>query len=72
MRVFLIIRLNPDVIVTGERHNLELVHYETLDNFRYEQGKGVRGHLFVMVKKLDGTEETTSTAHNDSSNMEEL
>jgi len=38
------------VISTGEAHGLHLLHYESLDGFRHEQGKIVRGHLFVMRK----------------------
>ncbi|KAL7569844.1 hypothetical protein ACA910_008513 [Epithemia clementina (nom. ined.)] len=50
------------VIATGQRHGLTLVHYETLDNFRYEQGQGVRGHLFVMTKTVATTTNNQSTA----------
>lgn len=35
----------------GESHQLKVVHYETLDGFRHEMGKAVRGHLFVMRKQ---------------------
>ena len=35
----------------GQRHSLQLVHYEPLDGFRYERGVAVRGHAFVVQKK---------------------
>jgi predicted TPR repeat methyltransferase len=38
------------VASVAEKHNLNLVHYEPLDGFRQEQGKAVRGHLFVLRK----------------------
>ncbi|KAL9191055.1 hypothetical protein ACHAXT_000761 [Thalassiosira profunda] len=41
---------------TAKFHSLETVLYEKLDNFREEQGVGVRGHLFVM-KKQTGKDE---------------
>ena len=34
----------------GRDHQLELLHYESLDGFRHEMGKAVRGHIFVMKK----------------------
>jgi len=38
------------VLATGEAHKLQLVHYEKLDDFRFERGVGVSGHIFVMKK----------------------
>jgi predicted TPR repeat methyltransferase len=38
------------VLSTGQAHELQLVHYERLDDFRFERGVGVRGHIFVMRK----------------------
>jgi predicted TPR repeat methyltransferase len=38
------------VTMSAQRHGLQVIHYETLDGFRYEQGVAVRGHLFVMQK----------------------
>lgn len=38
------------VLDVGTSHHLSLVHYETLDGFRHEHGRDVRGHLFVMQK----------------------
>ena len=35
----------------GKEHDLYLFHYEPLDNFRYENGKGVGGHIFIMQKR---------------------
>jgi len=43
------------VIRTANEHDFQVVHYETLDNFRYESGAGVRGHVFVMQKMGDDT-----------------
>lgn len=39
----------------ARQHALKVVHYEELNNFRYEGGQGVRGHIFVVKK--DSTEE---------------
>lgn len=36
----------------GTTTGLELIHYESLDGFRFEQGSEVRGHLFVMKKPV--------------------
>jgi predicted TPR repeat methyltransferase len=38
------------VVSVGEAVGLDLLHYESLDGFRHEHGKDVRGHLFVMRK----------------------
>jgi len=38
------------VVNVGRAHNLALIHYESLDGFRHDHGKDVRGHLFVMQK----------------------
>jgi predicted TPR repeat methyltransferase len=35
----------------GKDHDLQLMHYEPLENFRYENGKGVGGHIFVVQKR---------------------
>ncbi|KAI2503964.1 methyltransferase domain-containing protein [Fragilaria crotonensis] len=35
----------------GKEHDLHLFHYEPLENFRYENGKGVNGHIFIMQKR---------------------
>jgi hypothetical protein len=35
----------------GEAHSLKLVHYEPMIDFRFEQGVGVQGHIFVMQKQ---------------------
>jgi len=43
------------VLEVAESHGLTLVHYEPLDNFRYERGVGVRGHIFVMRKSSSST-----------------
>ena len=36
----------------ADSNMMEVVHYETLDGFRYEKGIAVRGHLFVMKTKM--------------------
>ena len=41
----------------GSTHQLELIHYESLDGFRHEMGKAVRGHIFVMRKRQQSTDE---------------
>ena len=38
------------VLNMGKENSLRLVHYEPLIDFRYENGVGVRGHIFVMQK----------------------
>ncbi len=40
----------------GKDHHLELLHYESLDGFRHEMGKAVRGHVFVMKKRSSNDE----------------
>lgn len=35
---------------SGEKNSMRLFHYEPLDDFRRENGVGVRGHLFLMQK----------------------
>lgn len=35
----------------GIIHGLKVIHYESLDGFRREMGKDVRGHIFVMEKQ---------------------
>jgi len=45
------------VINLGRSHKLSLVHYESLDGFRHEHGKDVRGHLFVMKKSINKNED---------------
>lgn len=35
----------------GEAHSLKLVHYEPMTDFRFENGVGVQGHIFVMQKQ---------------------
>jgi len=36
----------------GKSHELHVVHYEPLENFRTENGVGVRGHMFVMQRRI--------------------
>lgn len=38
------------------QHSLRIVHYEELIDFRYENGVGVRGHIFVLQKQLKSNE----------------
>jgi predicted TPR repeat methyltransferase len=35
----------------GKHHDLHLMHYEPLESFRYENGKGVNGHIFILQKR---------------------
>jgi len=42
---------------TARAHSLDTVLYETLDNFREENGVGVRGHLFVLKKQKEKRDE---------------
>lgn len=35
----------------GEAHSLKLIHYEPMTDFRFENGVGVQGHIFVMQKQ---------------------
>jgi len=44
------------VLNVGKKFDLELVHYEPLDGFRFEHGVGVRGHIFVMRKTVKDQE----------------
>jgi len=41
----------------GEVHNLKLVHYEPMADFRFENGVGVQGHIFVMQKQTSIAEQ---------------
>jgi len=47
------------VVEVANAHNLEFVHYEPLKDFRYERGKGVSGHIFVL-RKGDGNDSANS------------
>lgn len=38
------------VEAVGASHSLQVFHYEPLNDFRFENGVGVRGHIFVMHK----------------------
>jgi predicted TPR repeat methyltransferase len=40
----------------GKEHDLHLIHYEPLENFRYETGKGVSGHVFIVQKRTTDQE----------------
>ena len=41
----------------GTTHDLTVIHYESLDGFRHEHGKDVRGHMFVMQKGAKSAKE---------------
>jgi predicted TPR repeat methyltransferase len=43
------------VLSLSKESGFAFVRYEPLDGFRYERGAEVRGHLFVLQKKLVGT-----------------
>jgi predicted TPR repeat methyltransferase len=47
------------VETSAQRHGLQVIYYETLDGFRYEQGAAVRGHLFVLQKTNKDTAPAT-------------
>ena len=38
------------VTAVASKHGFSLIHYESIDGFRHEQGRDVRGHLFVMAR----------------------
>ena len=38
------------VLAVAQAHDFQLVHYEKLNDFRFEKGVGVRGHIFVLQK----------------------
>ena len=38
-------------------HSLDTILYEKLDDFREENGVGVRGHMFVLKKQTQGKDE---------------
>lgn len=48
------------VLEVGASHDLHLIHYEKLENFRYERGVGVQGHVFVMRKGKRSGSSTTN------------
>lgn len=39
------------VIEAAKHKGLDIVHYESLDGFRYEHGEPVRGHIFILSKQ---------------------
>jgi len=39
------------VSAVAQAHQLQPLHYEAMDGFRFERGVGVRGHLFVVLKQ---------------------
>jgi hypothetical protein len=41
----------------SEAHSLKLVHYDPTVDFRYENGVGVQGHIFVMQKQASDTDQ---------------
>ena len=45
------------VSLTAKAHSLETVLYEKLDAFRRENGKDVRGHMFVLQKQAHAKDE---------------
>ena len=44
------------VEATGKENDLYLFHYEHLETFRFENGKGVNGHIFVLQKRTTDQE----------------
>lgn len=45
------------IVAVSEAHHFRVQHYEPLDGFRYENGVGVRGHLFVLQKTMSHKDE---------------
>lgn len=41
----------------GTAHDLHLFHYEPLENFRHEGGKGVSGHIFILQKRTTASKD---------------
>lgn len=37
----------------GEARSMKLVYYEPMTDFRFENGEGVQGHIFVMQKQVN-------------------
>ena len=60
------------VLTIGRQHGLELIHYESLDGFRHENGKDVHGHLFVMQKQRQSPKKNNDDGSNIISNSDEL
>lgn len=44
------------VVDVANEKSLVVAHYNTMDDFRREQGEGTRGHVFVL-RKPPGREE---------------
>mmetsp|Transcript_40932 Transcript_40932/g.96050 ORF Transcript_40932/g.96050 Transcript_40932/m.96050 type:complete len:95 (+) Transcript_40932:1496-1780(+) len=44
------------VLSVAKEYSFDLVYYDTLEGFRFENGIPVRGHLFIM-QKLSSNEE---------------
>ena len=45
------------VKTVSENHSLAVMHYEPLTDFRFERGVGVRGHVFILQKNQQGSDE---------------
>lgn len=45
------------VEAVSQENQLKVAHYEPLDDFRFEHGVGVRGHLFILEKPRTTKEE---------------
>jgi len=41
----------------GKEHSLETIHYEPMEDFRREGAAYVRGHIFIMKKELEHSNE---------------
>jgi predicted TPR repeat methyltransferase len=48
------------VVDVGRRHGFRVIYYQAMNDFRYEKGQGVRGHLFVLQRVEDGEGSTSS------------
>lgn len=60
------------VLTIARQRGLELIHYESLDGFRHENGKDVNGHLFVMQKQRQSPKKNNDDGSNIISNSDEL
>jgi len=63
------------VIQTGQKYDLEVIHYESIDGYEILNGEDVRGHLFVMQKmkkKATTTKPITATTNDNNIQSGEL
>ena len=39
----------------SRKHGFRIFYYQAMNDFRYEKGQGVRGHLFILQRVQDGS-----------------